>query len=405
MGKAPRPLRPEAELLILLIGTRRRRTEAAARIRELAGRVDFEQLAKLGMRQRLLELVGMRLEEVEGQRPPERFRACVQESVQTTRLRATLLEHVTLELVNWLRSHGIRSAVLKGPSLGARLFGDPGLRPSTDVDLLVAPDDFEHALRALARRGYEHVRVDNWIGPLPLFETSLRGQEKEWLPPIDLHWRVHWHERDFSLGLLRRAPQGRNGLPLPQPVDEFAAMLLMYGRDGLLGARGAADAAGWWDAHEPSGEAPLLDDLVRSHPKLRRTIVAAAEVLDELVGIPAARVVSAPRRRTARSSLPARVQDHSMERDRRKQEAAVMLVDWLLTPREDRSDFVRRHLFLPLPAVAEAYGRDPTTGWRGRLLQWRYAAVMLARQAPGWASVLWAVRGRRHAGRSPLVES
>jgi len=50
---------------------------------------------------------------------------------------------------------GIEVVALKGPVLAERLFGDPTVRPSTDIDLLVAPHDLARALEVLSRAGLE----------------------------------------------------------------------------------------------------------------------------------------------------------------------------------------------------------------------------------------------------------
>jgi hypothetical protein len=389
-------VRPEAELLLLAISTRKRRRERAARMGDLLGRVDFGRLVEVARRQRLLTLLGTRLESAAAARLPASFKAAVEANLHEIRLRCTLQNHFTHDVVEGLRSHGVRAVVLKGPSLGERLYRDPSLRSSNDIDLLVSPEQFHSALRGLAEQGYEHLDQGSWIGSLPLFETSLVGT-KEWAPPIDLHWRVHWHELDFSRRLMARAGDSA-GLLVPDPVDEFATILLMYARDAFQGARGAADAAAWWDAREPQSEQPLLGEIIEQNPKLRRVLATSAAVVEDLVGIPAHRIV-AQEDLTAQPSLPVRLQNHSLERSTAEQEAASTLIDWLLTPRGQRRDFVRRHLFLPSEVVAKAYGRQWPRGPALWLLQLRYGLVMVARLAPHWVSVLWRVRrGRRLVG-------
>jgi putative nucleotidyltransferase-like protein len=49
---------------------------------------------------------------------------------------------------------GISWLSLKGTPQAARLYGDPSLRPSSDIDILVAPRDFVRAVTALAENGY-----------------------------------------------------------------------------------------------------------------------------------------------------------------------------------------------------------------------------------------------------------
>lgn len=61
-----------------------------------------------------------------------------------------------LQLVRCLRglaASGVVPVLLKGPALAARYWPNPATRPSTDVDLLVGPADFERADRALRAMG------------------------------------------------------------------------------------------------------------------------------------------------------------------------------------------------------------------------------------------------------------
>lgn len=53
-----------------------------------------------------------------------------------------------------LDAAGVRAVALKGPVLAERLYPDPSVRLSTDVDVLVVPADLERACDALAALGY-----------------------------------------------------------------------------------------------------------------------------------------------------------------------------------------------------------------------------------------------------------
>jgi hypothetical protein len=49
---------------------------------------------------------------------------------------------------------GVRVCALKGPALSARLYGDPAMRSSIDLDFLVAPEDLEPAVSLMTRLGF-----------------------------------------------------------------------------------------------------------------------------------------------------------------------------------------------------------------------------------------------------------
>ena len=73
---------------------------------------------------------------------------------------AGLLQQKTIQqisllafLVSKFQESGIRVLSMKGPLLAADLYGDPSLRHSNDLDLLVSPEDFEAAQNLLLAAG------------------------------------------------------------------------------------------------------------------------------------------------------------------------------------------------------------------------------------------------------------
>jgi hypothetical protein len=95
----------------------------------------------------------------------------------------------TVRVLRAFASAGVRSILLKGPTLERELYTDRARRPYRDTDVLVAPDNLERAGRALMSIGLElsfdhrdHSRI---------FEPHAQ----EWGPPdgpntVDLHWRL-----------------------------------------------------------------------------------------------------------------------------------------------------------------------------------------------------------------------
>ncbi len=70
------------------------------------------------------------------------------------RLRARRHEALLDGALSALAAAGLAAVALKGPLLARRLYGDPALRPSTDLDLLVAPRDLAPAVAALSAAGW-----------------------------------------------------------------------------------------------------------------------------------------------------------------------------------------------------------------------------------------------------------
>lgn len=115
-----------------------------------------------------------------------------------TSLGARLAEQATFERLSFehlARAHvavtgalaraDVQAVSLKGPALGDRIYGDV-LRPSSDLDLLVAPEAIPAAIAALGTAGFEpdgDVRPSSWAHHLRLLK---RGQ-----PLVELHWALH----------------------------------------------------------------------------------------------------------------------------------------------------------------------------------------------------------------------
>jgi hypothetical protein len=86
---------------------------------------------------------------------------------------------------------GVPVIPLRGPALAELLYRDPGLRPFTDLDLLIHADHLPRALSLLSGLGYRHMEAG-----LPLtHELTWRHAasftaEAPGEIPIDLHWGI-----------------------------------------------------------------------------------------------------------------------------------------------------------------------------------------------------------------------
>lgn len=92
------------------------------------------------------------------------------------------------EAVAALGAAGVRAVALKGTVLGERLYGDIGLRPTTDIDLLVTEAECDRAVAALRGAGWQ------WEdGPT---ERYFRRREhhlhlrRPQAPELELHFRA-----------------------------------------------------------------------------------------------------------------------------------------------------------------------------------------------------------------------
>lgn len=86
---------------------------------------------------------------------------------------------------------GVLALTLKGPALGEALYQDPGLRPFTDLDLLVRADDVPRAVSLLSALGYRHLDAGHSLPYELAWRHAAAFVAAEGRPdrlPIDLHW-------------------------------------------------------------------------------------------------------------------------------------------------------------------------------------------------------------------------
>lgn len=288
----------EQQLAIVLAGVRGRRD--AVRVRRLLGEADHDRLLELLDRLAVSPLLGTRLlDAVPDLQGP--LRASITTRIEAAKPQGILLEHLTLAVTARLAEAGIRALPLKGAVLARDLHGDPWLRSSTDIDLLVDATDLEAAVRHVEAQGWQHHPNPKDRGrPPDLHEVLYRPR----LPRVEVHWRLHWLEDRFASDALARARlvDGSSRLRMA-PEDEFASLLLFYARDGFSGLRLAADISAWWDQHGQSDDlGSLLDPIADRYEALAGSLSVASSVLGQLIGLPRWGAGQLPlRSRTARA--------------------------------------------------------------------------------------------------------
>jgi len=107
-----------------------------------------------------------------------------------------LLDAAAAESIATLRAQGVRAILLKGPVTAQWLYSGHTPRNYSDVDLLVAPDEFPRALRLLEDIGYRNRAGarDKFEGghAVPLRREQPSGADGTGFPAglsINLHWR------------------------------------------------------------------------------------------------------------------------------------------------------------------------------------------------------------------------
>jgi len=345
----------EEQLILLGAGTAARRHAMGERADELAASVDWPGLAETLHLRRLLTTLGPRIIELADGRASERFVTTVEEAIAATRRHGAFLQLISLRAIAVLADAGIRSTALKGPLLGEAIYGDPGRRPSSDIDLLVAPEQLQAAVEVIRELGYgapsDHVHEDG----LPLLHFVLVHQTGE-LPPIELHWRVHWYERKFAPERLLPPTVHPLGDWRPAPADELAALLLFYARDGFIGLRLATDLSAWWDTYRAGLPPDALQQLLHAYPALARAVRVAVNVAERTVGLPGSQMIRDPSSLDFRERTAVRLANPSPHSSQSQLYADMGLIDGLLMPPGGLGAFVRRQL-LPPPEVLQQHAR------------------------------------------------
>lgn len=397
-------LDPGAEAMLILAGGEARRAARRERLRELLSRADLGALASALAERRLLALLGTRALDAAGDLAPEGFHDAVARAVAATRARGLAVESATRAATGALEAAGIRALPLKGTTLAQDAHGDLGLRATADVDVLVDASDLRAGVRALEAVGFAERGAPPRRDGLPDLHVALVHPT---FPAVELHWRVHWYETEFSRELLAHARPGPDGLLRARRDDLAAALLLFHARDGLQGLRYPADVAAWWDRRGGDGDAAswarrggdgdaaswagpgrdapgLLAGHARRHHALAPALSAAAVAVERVTGTPATGWLGDALVRTRPVAVATRLADWAQHGDRDQLAANISLVDALLGPRAALPGVARRELRLPGAPAAAAVAHPVKVGARC-----------------AWA--LWRVRGGREWARVPVT--
>lgn len=154
MSRSPRPLSPEFALLAACALLDDERLAAAAPLAQGAT-FDWDRFVALGSFHGVEQVARARLDSVLPGAIPEAHRAGLQRQL----VQAAALNHAharaAVRIVRLLEEAGIAALVLKGAALAGQLYAeDPDLRCSSDVDILVAPEQLDAADEALRRAGF-----------------------------------------------------------------------------------------------------------------------------------------------------------------------------------------------------------------------------------------------------------
>jgi putative nucleotidyltransferase-like protein len=120
---------------------------------------------------------------------------------------------------------GVRICALKGPALSARLYGDPSVRASIDLDLLIEPGDLDRAVALMNDLGYAG-KSDTTVAYLLRHGHHLHFA-KGGTTSVEVHFQAYagFGVTVPSAALMDRAIEyrfsDRTRVLIPSPEDEF----------------------------------------------------------------------------------------------------------------------------------------------------------------------------------------
>ncbi len=189
---AVEPARPTQSLAqqflrLSLVGSRLEwaRAEAAA----LAPRLDWPEVRRQAEAERLEPLLYHILKGHSGL--PAEVLAAWRQTLEQTRRRNLAALFELARVIRRLRERQIEVLVLKGAALIPTVYGDLGLRPLRDLDLLVRRADLEPALAALATLDYERLGLEPQAGSLAAYESQARLRKRgPTRTLVEIHWSL-----------------------------------------------------------------------------------------------------------------------------------------------------------------------------------------------------------------------
>ena len=354
----------------------RERKEA---VHESLQSVDLDRLLDLLAEQKLVPTLGEPLLHDFESELPDRLVERIKAAQLRARQRGLLNHGLTQRLTLALADLGIRAAPLKGAVLADAVYRDIGARQSADIDLLVSAPDLDRAVEAAARQGWREPELLRPAG-LPRLHRELFHDT---LPPLELHWRVHWYEDSFAAAALARAQPTEDGWLRLEPADELAFLLLFLARDGFAGLRQTVDIAAWWAALGERADAGAgVRALAEAHPELERALTAAARYAEDVAGIPRGALAANPGALSGRQQAALRLANPWLVGAREQVAAQVSLVDGLLSPPRGVRAFVGRQLLVPRWVLVRRQPRlRRASGLRIGAARFGHAARVLGRYA------------------------
>ena len=190
---APRSIGPpERSVLLICARPFLNNSDRANLGPRLDSSLNWETLFSTARRHGLLPLMYHHLSQLGLDRIPPATAQNLKLSYQENVARNIVLLDELLAISVELKSRGIESLPFKGPVLGLFAYGDPGLRQSADIDLVVQLKDVGRASQCLTEHGYRLTRsLDaRQVKFLVARQHNIQFAQDQGRVMIELHWRI-----------------------------------------------------------------------------------------------------------------------------------------------------------------------------------------------------------------------
>lgn len=245
---APNPRRHE--IAVLLACSRTHMDAAVAeRLRFLLWqKLDWHYLLWLASWHRVSRLLFRQLKQLPAELVPATVREELNKQCEAQTRQSLFQLSELLKVLRLLANHGIAAAPFKGPAM---LYGDPGLRESEDLDILIQAGDFHAAKAVLLAQGF---RPWELLSPgqettYLRYECGYTFEHESNKISVDLHWDFmrKYFALPLDLGLIWQRMQTATlaGQTIPQlsPEDLLLILCLHGGKHLWFGLNWICDVA------------------------------------------------------------------------------------------------------------------------------------------------------------------
>ena len=181
-------LKPEQKLIFLL-SRRNPSAEVMAEARNIIGdsnlSIDYSYLIGLSEENEVASLLYHNTQEVV--QVPDTALIRLQNAYHCAIRHNVLNATEVMKVINLLKNDGIEAIALKGSIASDIIFGDIGLYPSSDIDILVEPRALKKADKILTAAGY---RKDEGISEQDLLTAHYHLLYRKGRHYLELHWNL-----------------------------------------------------------------------------------------------------------------------------------------------------------------------------------------------------------------------